>query len=120
MNVTGGSFEGERLRGKVLPSGADWLIIRPDNGLVLDVRLVLETEAGELVYMTYTGRRTGSPEMLRRIAAGEVIEPGADYFRVAVSFETAAPSIAWLNDIIAVGTGYRVPAGPVYDIYEIE
>jgi len=26
--ITGGSFEGDRLRGKVLPGGADWTIER--------------------------------------------------------------------------------------------
>ena len=29
--VAGGTFEGARLRGKVLPGGADWIIVRPDG-----------------------------------------------------------------------------------------
>lgn len=120
MCVDGGRFEGERLRGRVLPGGADVVLERPDGGLHLDVRLVLETDAGELVYMTYSGRRNGStPEIMRKIVNREPIPRGADYFRVAVQFETAAPGLLWLNDRIAIGTGTREPDGPVYDIWEV-
>ncbi|MBT2323109.1 DUF3237 domain-containing protein [Variovorax paradoxus] len=120
MCVSGGNFEGERLRGRVLPGGADVVLERPDGGLHLDVRLVLETSAGELIYMTYTGRRNGpTPEIMKKIVNREPIARGADYFRVAVQFETAAPELQWLNDKIAIGTGTREPNGPVYDIWEV-
>lgn len=119
MCVSGGRFEGERLRGRVLPGGADVVIERPDGGLHLDVRLVLETEAGELVYMTYNGRRNGPPEVMKKIVNRDPIPRGADYFRVVVQFETAAPALLWLNDKVAVGTGTREPDGPLYDIWEI-
>ncbi len=120
MGVSGGQFEGERLRGRVLPGGADVVLERPDGGLHLDVRLVLETEAGELIYMTYNGRRNGPPELMRKIVNREPIPPGADYFRVAVQFETAAPALLWLNDRLAIGTGTREPDGPRYEVYEVE
>jgi hypothetical protein len=120
MCVSGGRFEGERLRGKVLPGGADVVLERPDGGLHLDVRLMLETEAGELIYMTYNGRRNGpTTEIMRKIVNREPIPQGADYFRVLVQFETAAPALKWLNDKVAVGTGTREPNGPVYDIWEV-
>jgi hypothetical protein len=120
MCVSGGRFEGERLRGRVLPGGADVVLERPDGGLHLDVRLVLETDAGELVYMTYSGRRNGpTPEIMKKIVNREPIARGADYFRVAVQFESGAPGLQWLNDRIAIGTGTREPNGPVYDIWEV-
>ncbi|MDR3453073.1 MAG: DUF3237 domain-containing protein [Rhodoferax sp.] len=120
MCVAGGRFEGERLRGRVLPGGADVVLERPDGGLHLDVRLVLETNAGELVYMTYNGRRNGpTPEIMQKIVNREPIPKGADYFRVLVQFETAAPALKWLNDRVAIGTGTREPDGPVYDIWEV-
>jgi len=119
VNVTGGRFEGERLKGLVLPGGGDWVIERPDGGLHLDVRLTLQTDAGELIYMTYFGRRNGSPEIMRKIVDREPIPPGADYFRVAVQFETGAPRLRWLNDLIAVGTGTRESNGPRYDVHEV-
>ena len=59
--VTGGSFEGERLRGTVLGApGGDWLLLRPDGVLVLDVRIVLKTDDGALIYMAYRGLRHGA------------------------------------------------------------
>lgn len=120
MVVSGGHFEGERLSGQVLPGGADVVLERPDGGLHLDVRLVLETTQGELVYMTYNGRRNGpTPELMRRIVNREPIPVGADYFRVVVQFETAAPRLAWLNDKVAIGAGTREPDGPVYDVWEV-
>lgn len=117
--VTGGWFDGERLQGRILPGGGDFVIERPDGGLHLDVRLVLETQQGEIVYLTYGGRRNGPPEVMRRIVAREPIAPGEDYFRTVVQFETAAPRLAWLNDIVAVGTGTREANGPVYDMWEV-
>ena len=120
MTVSGGHFEGERLRGRVLPGGADVVLERPDGGLHLDVRLVLETHAGELIYMTYNGRRNGpTPEIMRKIVNREQLPRGADYFRVLVQFETAAPALLWLNDKVAIGTGTREPNGPLYDIWEV-
>ncbi|MES2534132.1 MAG: DUF3237 domain-containing protein [Pseudomonadota bacterium] len=119
MCVAGGQFEGERLRGRVLPGGADVVLERPDGGLHLDVRLVLETDAGELIYMTYNGRRNGPPELMQKIVNREPIPRGADYFRVLVQFETAAPRLRWLNDRISIGTGTREPNGPVYDVFEV-
>jgi hypothetical protein len=108
--VIGGNFKGERLSGKVLPGGADSVIECADGGLHLDVRLVLETDEGELVYMTYMGRKT----MNREGHSGD-----AHYFRVLVQFETSAPRLLWLNDRLGVGTGMREPEGPVYDVWEV-
>lgn len=120
MCVSGGRFEGARLQGKVLPGGADCVIERPDGGLHLDVRLVLQTDQGELIYMTYNGRRNGpTPEIMRKIVERAPIARGEDYFRVIVQFETASPRLAWLNDRVAVGTGTRDRDGPLYDIWEV-
>jgi hypothetical protein len=117
--VTGGSFQGERLRGSVLPGGADWIIVRPDGATTLDVRLVLETDDKALIGMTYRGIRHGPAAVMERINRGEPVDPSEYYFRTAVAFETAAAKYDWLNRIIAVGTGRRPPEGPVYDVFEV-
>jgi hypothetical protein len=57
--VPSGSFEGERLSGEVLGGGSDWQSVRTDGSTTLDVRLVLKTEDGALVGMTYRGMRYG-------------------------------------------------------------
>src|SRR5437588_14250 len=52
--VTGGSFEGERLRGKVLAGGGDWVTARSNGMMTLDLRVALETDDGSLIHMTFT------------------------------------------------------------------
>ncbi|HEY3883820.1 MAG TPA: DUF3237 domain-containing protein [Vicinamibacterales bacterium] len=100
--VTGGSFEGERLRGKVLAGGGDWVTTR--NGMMtLDLRIALETDDGSLIHMTFTG--------IRDAANG--------YFRTVPRFETAAPRYAFLNRLLAVGTADIRAEGPVHLIEEI-
>lgn len=119
-NVTGGDFEGERLRGTVVgaPAG-DWLLQRNDGVTVLDVRLLLRTDDGEHIYMAYRGVRHGPADVMARLAAGEPVDPGTYYFRIAPVFETAAKKYAWMNKLVAVGVGRRDPTGPTYSIEEV-
>jgi hypothetical protein len=118
--VTGGKFEGERLRGTVHAApGGDWIVSRPDGVMVLDVRLTLETDDRELIYMTYCGLRHGPAEVMARLAKGEAVDPASYYFRTTPVFETASKKYDWLNRIIAVATGRREAAGPVYDVFEV-
>ena len=51
FNVTGGTFEGARLRWRIIPSGADWLLVDADGVGRLDVRIALETEDGARIYV---------------------------------------------------------------------
>jgi hypothetical protein len=116
----GGSFGGPRLRGEVLPDGGDWLLLRPDGVLEQDVRMTLKTDDGAFIYVRYTGIRHGPPEEMARLAQGETVDPSAYYFRVAPRFETGAERYAWLNNILAVGVGERLPPNKVqYSIFEI-
>ncbi|MGD0471845.1 MAG: DUF3237 domain-containing protein [Candidatus Velthaea sp.] len=117
--ITGGTFEGPRLRGRLLPDGADYMLVRSDAVSIPDVRLVLETEEGHLILLSYGGFRHGSPEVMDRLARGELVDPSEYYFRIAPRFETGSQKYSWLNRILAVGTGHRLPTGPVYDVYEI-
>lgn len=117
--ITSGRFTGDCLSGRVLPGGGDSVTMRSDGVIHLDVRAMLETDAGETIYMTYTGRLKSTPEIDARLAAGETIHSSEFYFRTAVQFETASVVHKALNDIVAVGVGHRRPQGPVYDIYEL-
>lgn len=111
--VTGGSFEGERLRGKVLPGGADWVTRRADGVLELDLRITLETDDGALVHMTFVGIRDDAPP---HDDPGTAAPP---YFHTSSRFETAAAKYAFLNRVLAVGTGEITPAGPVHVFEEV-
>jgi hypothetical protein len=104
--ITGGSFEGERCRGKVLPGGDDWTIKRSDGVIELDLRITLETDDGALIHMTFEGIRDDGS------AAGP-------YFRTVPRFETAEPKYAFLNRLLAVGAGEIRADGPVHVIEEL-
>ena len=107
--VTGGSFEGPRLKGIVEPGGSDWILGRPDGSLRLDVRLTLRTEDGALIGMTYAGYRHGPAAVIERLNRGEAVDPGLIYFRSVPRFETAAPQLRWLMEHIFVASGVRRP-----------
>ncbi len=115
VEVTGGSFEGPHLRGEVLPFGADFFAVRSDGVAELDVRIILRTDDGAEIYMTYAGlRHTDSlgPD-------GEIPE-GERYFRTTPRFETGAEQYQWLNRILAVGVGQPSEPGTVrYLVYAI-
>lgn len=119
VNITGGRFEGPRLKGEVLPSGADWIWVEPGGRTRLDVRGLLKTDDGAHIYIQYVGRRHGPPEVMARLAAGEDVDPSEYYFRTIMTFETADERYDWLNGLLAVGKGRRPPEGPVYRMYAI-
>ncbi|WP_279582295.1 DUF3237 domain-containing protein [Fodinicola feengrottensis] len=122
MGAAGGTFEGPKLKGEVLPGGGDWALFRPDGTMTLDVRLTLRTHDQALVHMTYGGRWV-VPAALRNDLTDPVkryqIDPSAYYFRTNPLFETGAPEYAWLNDVVSVGSGYLVEGGIAYKVTEI-
>ncbi|MFV0295239.1 MAG: DUF3237 family protein, partial [Hyphomicrobiaceae bacterium] len=63
--------------------------------------------------------RCGSPEVMARIAAGDVVDPKEYYHRSTPYFETASPKYAWLNRIVSVGQGWRQGDRAGYDVFEI-
>jgi hypothetical protein len=119
VEVTGGTFEGDRLKGEILSGGSDWIIRRPDGTAQLDVRLALRTDDGAVINMTYNGFRHGPAEVLKRIDRGETVDPSEYYFRTAPFFETGAEKYAWLNKIVAVASGDRRATGPIYEVFEV-
>lgn len=119
INITGGSFAGERLSGRVLPGGGDWQIIRADGAADLDARYTLETDGGRLIQVRSQGLRHGPPEILARLAAGEPVDPSRYYFRTVLRFETGAGELDWLNRVIAVARGVRLPRAVQLNAFEV-
>ena len=113
-----GSFEGPKLRGKVI-GGMDQKIFRSDGAMNPNVRLVLKAEDDALIYMHYTGIRHGSKEVMEKIAKGEEVDPTEYYLRNTPYFETSASQYDWLNRIVSVGVGRRMPDHAAYDIFQI-
>ena len=117
--ITGGRFAGERLSGRVLPGGADWQVIRADGVADLDARYTLETDDGALIYIRNKGYRHGPEDVIRRLAAGETVDPALYYMRSTPWFETGDARYAWINRIVCVGTGTRLAAAVEFDFFEI-
>ncbi|HXY99589.1 MAG TPA: DUF3237 domain-containing protein [Stellaceae bacterium] len=117
--ITGGSVEGPRLSGRVLPGGADWQIIRADGCAELTARYTLETEDGALIAVVNRGLRHGPPEVIARLTAGEPVDPAAYYFRCTPSFETAAPAQQWLTRAVFLGSGVRRPDTVEIAVYAV-
>jgi len=95
--VSGGSFAGPRLKGAIVPPGGDWVVQRADGSRLLDVRILLQTDDGQKIYMSWRGIAYAPPG-------------GALNARIVPMFETAAPKYAWLNNVVTVGV-YRPDLG---------
>lgn len=104
--VSGGTFEGPGLKGTVVPPGGDWIVRRPDGSSVLDVRLVLQTDDGQKISMSWRGISHTPPG-------------GAQYARITPMFETGAAKYAWLNNVVAVGVLRRASGRVGYRVYRI-
>jgi len=117
--ITGGSFRGERLSGRVLPGGADWQVIRADGVADLDARYTLETADGALIYVRNHGYRHGPADVLKQLSLGEEVDPSLYYMRTTPLFETGDTRYAWLNRLICVGTGARHKSSVSLDMFEV-
>ena len=117
----GGTFEGPKMKGKVLPLGGDFALIGGNTCLNLDVRAALETDDGARIYMTYVGRVNVEPVADRFFddAKRGTIKPEELYFRIAPTYETADERYEWLNRIVAVGVGQFTDTGVRYSVYQI-
>jgi hypothetical protein len=105
--VTGGSFEGPKLKGKVRAFGADWVLRLDSVTTRLDVKLLLETEDGQLISNTYTGIVYNNPN-------------GTTYWRITPVFETGSKKYEWLNYLLAVGIGSFSTGGVSYNVFAIK
>ncbi len=118
IDILGGRVEGPRLKGKILP-GADWQIVRPDGVTDLTARYGIETDDGARILVRSDGLRHGAPEVIAVLGRGEAVDPSRYYFRTVMRFETAEPTLAWLNRILALATGAREKFSVRLAVYEI-
>jgi hypothetical protein len=117
--ITGGEARGPRLRGRVLPGGADVQLIRPDGVAELVARYVIETPTGSRVFIENRGLRHGPADAMERLRRGEAVDPGLIYFRTTPRFETGDDSLAWLTRHVFVATAIRRPDRVELAIYQV-
>jgi len=120
FEVTGGRVEGERLKGKVLAGGGDWLLVGPDGWGRLDVRAQFLTDDGAAIYASYYGLVEMNEKVQSAIGGASVTDYGDQYFRTNPRFETGDPRYAWLNQGLFVAEG-RIRLGPMveYKVYRV-
>jgi len=117
--ITGGSFEGPNIKGKVVAGGYDWQIVRSDDVVELEARYVLQTNEGDLITVVNTGLRHGPPEVMQRLAKGEEVDPSEYYFRSIPLFETGNPKHAWLMQSVFIANGIRKPTQVFIDVWRV-
>ena len=116
--LTGGTFTGPELNGKLLPGvSADWQTVLPDGTAIGDIRYTLRTDDGALLYVQSRSVRHGSPEVLARLARGDEVDASDYTFRASTQIETASRDLDWLNKGVFISVGARRRGGVIYDTY---
>jgi hypothetical protein len=119
FDVTGGTFEGPRMRGRLLASGGDWLLIGSDGVGRLDVRGTLETDDGARIYVQYHGIVVINEKVAKALAEGGETQYGDAYYMAQQRFETGDPRYAWLNSAVCVAEGRILPNAVEYRVFQV-
>ena len=117
--ITGGEVRGSGINGEVLPFGADFQIIRPNQLIELEAKYAILTNDGAVIYVDNRGIRFGPPELLQRLNRGEAVDPGLIYFRTVPRFETGAEKYGWLMESLFVGSAARHADRVVIDVHQV-
>ncbi len=118
--ITGGSFEGPRIKGTVLPIGADWNTTSHQTPTTkhIDTRYILQTDDDAIISLSTRGYATQTEEVLSRRTAREPVNPEEYYFKQHLYFETSAEKYLWINNVVAFGCviSQKIP-GVIYDAW---
>lgn len=117
--ILGGSVQGQGWHGRVMSGGADFQLLLGPSMAELDARYVIESDGGDLIFVTNRAVRTASPEVMAKIVRGEPVDPSTVYFRCSPSFETASPALSWITERMFIGTGARHPDQVVMRFFEV-
>src|ERR1700752_3539698 len=99
--IIGGEVRGE-INGKVLPFGADFQIIRPNELIELEAKYPFETDDGAVIYVENKGIRFGPMELLQKLNPKEPVAPKLIYGPTVPKFETGAEKYRWLMESLFV------------------
>jgi hypothetical protein len=124
--VSGGTFEGPRLKGTAVPgSGGDYAYFRPDDVAVFDARYMLEEEDGTLILLNNRGFLWGrEPGVMQRLrdwafADGPPVAHEEYYLRGNPSFECSIGKHDWLTKHVFIGVGERRSDGNLLRYYAL-
>jgi hypothetical protein len=117
--ILGGRCVARDWAARVLPGGADFQLIVNERMARLEARYVLETDAGDRIYVQNDAVRTAAPEVMAKLVRGEPVDAAEVYFRCVPRFETAAPALAWIMERVFLGVGLRRPDAVVMRFFEV-
>jgi len=117
--VLGGTVEGARLNGLILPGGADWQSIGADELLTISARWILQTGNGARILVETPGLRRTSRPATAQLSPVKGSDPAAPYFRVAPRFSTTEPEFAWLQQSLFVGLGVKASDGVEFEVFAL-
>jgi hypothetical protein len=118
--IVGGKVDGPKLRGVVMPGGADWQAVRPGDGLTrVNARYWIKADDGTVIGVENSGLRRAPAAVMRRLMDGEDVLPSDYYFRTVPFFETGEASYRWLNETMFLCVGARKPGRAIIRTYEI-
>src|SRR3954471_574122 len=80
INILGGRVEGPKLKGRILPGGADTQLIRADGAADIEAHYTIEADGGALILVESRGLRHGPAEVMARLARGDSVDPSLYYF----------------------------------------
>jgi hypothetical protein len=114
-----GEVSGPKIRGRVLPRGGDWIVIRPDGVGILDVRGTIETHDGVLIYVDYTGVGDLGEDGYQRFLWGDLT--GKLQLRGAARLHTAHADYRWVNRLqfLNIGEADLQDFEATYDLYAV-
>lgn len=117
--ILGGTCTARDWTARVLPGGADFQLLVSDRVARLEARYVLETDAGDRIYVHNDAIRSAAPDVMARLVRGEPVAPADVYFRCMPRFEASAASLAWLMERVFLGTGLRRPGDVAMRFFEL-
>lgn len=117
--ILSGTFSGPDMRGTIVPGGADWQYVRADDVTVVEARYLLRTDDDVLIEVHNRGIRHGPAETMKRLAAGESVDPSEYYFRATPVLTAPAGKYEWLNRHLFVCSGARYATAITLWIYQI-
>jgi hypothetical protein len=119
VNHPDGRVDGPTIKGKIIPPSSDTLRNMGNGVNRLDVRLTIQTDDNQIIYVSYNGVMQCEKHVFERYVNGEMLHTGDCYFVTAPTFETKSERYGWLNGVQAVGKMLEIKRGDhlIYDIF---
>jgi hypothetical protein len=103
VDASSGTVEGPKLNGTIKGPGGDWVTVRADGSMHLDVRVLVTTDDGAEILVEYKG----------------IGLDGGKSITTTPMFQTGDERYAWLNSTVAVARGAVIDGGVRYDVFAV-